>query len=452
MAKMTTAIPPSAYSWLQTLKPALKKLDRIPLTGNTPPFPWEQLANRLARALEREELAIQPGEIKWRAKEELYEGLGDQPFPLTFAIPSFKGQVCWIMPEQEMARLEALLLTKESHPLTFQDPDLSQSFYRFLALEVLYHLSQVPFDKNIAPILLQQTALPDEDSLCWDISLNLPGQSVWGRLIISPEFRRSWVDYFAQQESQSALTQQLSQLVEVLVHIEAGQTHLSLADWSKVKLGDFLILDTYSLDPHRLEGRVMLTINGQKAFRAKLKDGNLKILELPLFQEVETPMAKHPEDEDDLSDLDFSEEEDEDPSEIEEENPSEIEEENPSEIEEEEFFEDEDLFAEEENQISEENYQTETSEQELISEETPPAAQAPGMFTPQQIPVALTVEVGRIQMTVEQLLKLEPGNLIELDIYPENGVDLTINGKVVGKGELIRIGETLGVRIMQLGH
>ena len=55
-------------------------------------------------------------------------------------------------------------------------------------------------------------------------------------------------------------------------------------------------------------------------------------------------------------------------------------------------------------------------------------------------------------MTIEQLLKLEPGNLLEIDIHPENGVDLTINGKIVGKGELIHIGEAIGVRVLELGR
>jgi flagellar motor switch protein FliN/FliY len=55
-------------------------------------------------------------------------------------------------------------------------------------------------------------------------------------------------------------------------------------------------------------------------------------------------------------------------------------------------------------------------------------------------------------MTVEQLTKLEPGNLLEIEIHPENGVLLTIQGKAVGKGELIRVGEAIGVRVLQLGH
>ncbi len=437
---MTT--PPTSYDWVREIKPDLKKLDSIPLTGAAPPFPWDELASRLSRSFDREGLTLHPGEMTWRAKENLYDSLGDSPFPLTFAIPSLRGQVCWVMPIQEMATLAALLLTKESHPISHHDPDLNESFYRFLALEVLYNLTQVSFDKTLTPILTHTNALPDEDSLCWDISFRLHDHTIWGRLIISPEFRRSWVEHFAQQEEPSALSQQMAQLIDIVVHIEAGKTHLSLAEWKAVQLGDFIVLDSYTLDPDRLDGRVMLTINGRQAFRAKLKDGNLKILELPLLHEVETPMAKQPEDEDedDLSDLDLPDLEDED------------------------LFadtEDEDLFAEdsENSEDSEEEREEDSPLPTTEEEEAHPASQKAahseenlGPITLENIPVALTVEVGRVQMTMDQLLKLEPGNLLEIDIHPQNGVDLTIHGKVVGKGELIKLGETLGVRVLQVGR
>jgi len=74
-----------------------------------------------------------------------------------------------------------------------------------------------------------------------------------------------------------------------------------------------------------------------------------------------------------------------------------------------------------------------------------------GPITPGEIPVTIVIEAGSVQMTMDQLLQLEPGNLLELNIRPESGVDLTINGKIVGKGELIKLGETLGVRVLKLG-
>jgi len=88
---------------------------------------------------------------------------------------------------------------------------------------------------------------------------------------------------------------------------------------------------------------------------------------------------------------------------------------------------------------------TKPSEQATIAVET--AAH----ITPNEIPVNLVVEIGRIQMNVQKLLQLEPGNLLELNVHPEQGVDLVINSKKVGKGELVRVGENLGIRILEIG-
>lgn len=421
----------SSYDWVRQISPDLKKLDTIPLTGATPPFPWEDLSSRLAQIFELEEIAIKTGETAWRTKETLYEGL-DSPYPLNFTLPSLKGQVSWVVPAQELDRLAALLLTQETHPLTFHEPVLSESFYQFLALEVLYQLTQVPFDKVLAPTLTNQS-LPPEDSLCKDIFVTLKGQTVWGRLILSPEFRLSWVDHFAQLGKTTEVSTQLAKMTDVVMHVEAGKCDMTLKEWNEVSLGDFILLDSCLLEPESFTGRVRLTLNDRLAFRAKLKDGSLKILELPLLHEVETPMAKQPEheNEDEFSDLDLPEEEEE-------------------EFGEEDLFSDDDLLSEEH----------ETEENEQHTEEEPEAREAhttekehagsPAMVALEQIPLTLTVEVGQIQLSVDQLMKLEPGNLLEIDIQPEHGVNLTIHGKVVAKGELIRIGDAIGVRIMQL--
>lgn len=77
------------YDWIREIKSDLKNLDRIPLTGNSPPFPWEQLSSQLTRALDCAPLVIQPGEIMWRSKETLDEGLGKDLFSSRFpSLPS----------------------------------------------------------------------------------------------------------------------------------------------------------------------------------------------------------------------------------------------------------------------------------------------------------------------------------------------------------------------------
>ena len=74
------------------------------------------------------------------------------------------------------------------------------------------------------------------------------------------------------------------------------------------------------------------------------------------------------------------------------------------------------------------------------------------MISAHDIPVILTVEVARLRMSVEKLLQIKPGNTLELATHPEQGVDLSINGKRIAKGELVKIGEALGVKILQIGE
>jgi flagellar motor switch protein FliN/FliY len=55
-------------------------------------------------------------------------------------------------------------------------------------------------------------------------------------------------------------------------------------------------------------------------------------------------------------------------------------------------------------------------------------------------------------MTVDHLMKLSPGNFLELPIHPEQGVNLTVNGQKIGRGELVYLGEQLGIRILELAE
>lgn len=55
-------------------------------------------------------------------------------------------------------------------------------------------------------------------------------------------------------------------------------------------------------------------------------------------------------------------------------------------------------------------------------------------------------------MSLDKLLKLKPGNVIELGVQVEKGVNLVANGQCVGKGELLQLGDVIGVKITKLGE
>jgi len=67
--------------------------------------------------------------------------------------------------------------------------------------------------------------------------------------------------------------------------------------------------------------------------------------------------------------------------------------------------------------------------------------------SPLDVPVTLTVELGRVNLTLSRLADLRPGDLVELGRHSREPVELTSNGRLVARGELVLIDTELGVRV-----
>ena len=76
----------------------------------------------------------------------------------------------------------------------------------------------------------------------------------------------------------------------------------------------------------------------------------------------------------------------------------------------------------------------------------PPAP--PG--APVEVTVTLTVELGRVNLPLARLAELQPGDVLELGRHGREPVDLTSNGRLVARGELVQVDAELGVRISQV--
>jgi type III secretion system YscQ/HrcQ family protein len=67
--------------------------------------------------------------------------------------------------------------------------------------------------------------------------------------------------------------------------------------------------------------------------------------------------------------------------------------------------------------------------------------------SPLDVPVTLTVELGRVSLTLSRLADLKAGDVIELGRHSREPVELTSNGRLVARGELVLIDTELGVRV-----
>jgi flagellar motor switch protein FliM len=64
------------------------------------------------------------------------------------------------------------------------------------------------------------------------------------------------------------------------------------------------------------------------------------------------------------------------------------------------------------------------------------------------VPLQIAVELARVPVTAQQVVAMRPGQVIELNRGPGEPVELSVNGKVVGRGELVEVEGQLGVRIL----
>lgn len=431
--------PPIAWSWLKTISRDLYELDETPLLGQAPPFPWEKLATECAKALSIEGLKITPGELVWKENDAIMSGLAEPLLCTQIAATGINGTVTLWMSREDVEHIMAKVLQISEVVSELQAEDVVANFHRFLSIETVCLLNQMGYDPRISFKITAFTGQPPHHGLCQDITIQLGNEQMRCRLVIPNEFRASWRELFLKPPAD---TQQKASLdtVETTIHLEAGRTTLLFDDLLKIRAGDLVLLDHVFYDTGSDKSHVLLTLNGKPLFQAGLKSGSLTILERSLQNEVYTPMvekvnppaapsnfepAEHPIQANHEEDNPFPDEEEDD--------------------------EDEGLEL------------VEAAATQTLSETLQPKAKTKSVsvaprptptsdkLTANDIPVELIVEVAAINLSVQKLLELAPGNLLDLGLSPEASVNLVVNDRVIGKGELLKIGETVGVRILQIG-
>jgi flagellar motor switch protein FliN/FliY len=66
------------------------------------------------------------------------------------------------------------------------------------------------------------------------------------------------------------------------------------------------------------------------------------------------------------------------------------------------------------------------------------------------IPLDVTVELGRVRMLIKDVLELASGSIVELDRVAGEPVDLLVNGRLIAKGEVVVIEDNFGIRITEI--
>jgi flagellar motor switch protein FliN len=80
----------------------------------------------------------------------------------------------------------------------------------------------------------------------------------------------------------------------------------------------------------------------------------------------------------------------------------------------------------------------------------PPAAGSPNLDIVLDVPVNLTVELGSCLMPMREVLQLSVGSVVQLDKIADEPVQLSVNRKLVARGEVVVVENRFGIKITEL--
>jgi len=81
---------------------------------------------------------------------------------------------------------------------------------------------------------------------------------------------------------------------------------------------------------------------------------------------------------------------------------------------------------------------------------TQPAGENGNLELILDVPLGVSVELGRVRMPVRQLLSLTAGSVIELAKIAGEPLDVLINGRAVARGEAVMVNDKFGVRLTEI--
>jgi len=394
---MTTQAP---LSWVKRIEEDVSICKSIPLWGSAPSFPLQKISEHIAKEFNIEDVQIVSTHSDLLRAEELLFPFGDNPKLFFFKLAPLAGYMTLALSAESVEKIAFLALTNTATK-GLSDSEFLEGFFQYFLLEAASLVEKAGVYPDLHIEQTEKKELPKKPCLALDLSIKLAGRIFLARLIVTPELHAAFSSHPFKHTPPSSS----KGLVDVDLSLEAGSCSLKRPEWGALKQGDLLVLDRCSYDPEAGSGTAVLVFAEKPCFIVKIKKTGIKILDYAVYQgdnmsteftpdsfDEETPIPKPTAGESD-----------------------------------------------EEEAVS--------AEEVKVAVSSPPEA----LTSPESIPFPVSVEIDRIRMPLEKLLGLVPGNVIEMSVRPEQGVYLTVHGKKIARGELVKIGEVLGVKILEIG-
>lgn len=460
---------------------------RAPRTDYSYSFPLQNLEKSLQNAFSLPDLHLQyASEPEWKESNLVQTMLQQDSYDLLEIGIDGVNETTPLFMRLSSSLYQPLceaLLGNTTSSLGVQDPDFQSSFHSFFYFQLMSS-ARATIELQPLAVSLKKIVKPEEKqnlialpSYIYRVNI-LHKESCIGsaECFLSDPFLQAWTQSRVPSlETQLAI---FAKTVTVPVTIELGRTYLHADELQKLALGDLLIIEHPFYKPGTEKTRAFLTIRGRPIFKAKITNSTLKVIDMPLaneafcypgglVEEAKAPIENDPEsglydESDSLTEEEFApddtiedktmnqtENNEETSQEINNQN-QDIEEGNSQETD---FDVDNNPFE------GDDPLKTNDTEEPAVTKPLPKhlQAQSQAYFPPEKIdiraiPHAVIVQLTQLNMTIDELSALGPGNIIDLNITPDDPIALVVDNKMLALGDLVVIGDHIGVRIRKINN
>ncbi len=85
--------------------------------------------------------------------------------------------------------------------------------------------------------------------------------------------------------------------------------------------------------------------------------------------------------------------------------------------------------------------------EDFDEDDIPPPREEPNLDVILDIPVTISMEIGRTRINIRNLLQLNQGSVVELDRLAGEPLDVLVNGTLIAHGEVVVVNEKYGIRL-----
>lgn len=396
----------TSSTWLKKAVPEIFDTLSLSERGTIPSFPLEQVVDTLKTSLGLDDLSITIEKMDFIDGDLFFEGLGRKTLSTPLTLAPLKGLFYLIMGVNDIQTLISCMEKGEedSTKILVENESIVKGVYTYFITEVIDSIMQKKVYKNLS-LKIGEGAIKEFSAYGIDLSIHIKGNYLPARILIPNAIYKEIHAYFTFIPPTLENLENIPN-INVPITIRTGSIDLNKKELSSLELGDYLILHNSFYKPSEKKGSFQMLIGDQPVFQTKMQKDGIKVLDYLYFYNEEnmdenqedSPLGENYDNEDYIEDEleDGIEEGFEDPSILEENN--------------------------------------------LLS---------PEKTTLSGVSLTMNMEIARFSLSLEELKKITPGYKLPIKINPRH-VNLVISGKSVGTGEIIEIGDTIGVKVTEL--